>query len=461
MKKATCIPPDDLHDKQIKDLLRKLETPKTPAEGRKIRRALRKLGHRGGLGGKPPVGKLPTVKPTVPTTIKPKEIKGIPVKGTGEKLTSLDKDILRKYSEGDYKNIVPIQLGGKYAVRFSSSMKTKMLENAGKLEKTLFKLNGWEGTSYRGMTFSNRAAKEAFLAKLEKKGVYKAESFLATSKKLSMAEEYGKYSGRQSITMIIDGRSGRDIARYWGGTMKEVLFVKNSPFKVVKIVGDKVYLKEVVSRPTRLLIPKKPAIPEPAVPTVPKPSKTFYEAQKEWVDSLTREERYTIGRYSSAGGQSIVSVQRDYLKGKIRISTLSEKKKEYLRVAQSLERIIDKAPGYNHAIWRGMNFKTESAKKWRVLRKQLESGKTFTFDSMQSFTIDKTIAMRFADEGDVKILLRMKKAPRRCAHVERVSLHPTEEEVIVGANAKYKVTSKAEEVLHGVKRIIYEVEEVL
>lgn len=447
--KAECIPPSGLHDKQIEDLLKRLKAPKTPAEGRKIRRALRRLGHKGGLGGKPPVTTPPAVKPTVPTVPKPKEIRGIPTKGTGEKLTSLDKDILRAYSEGDYKNMVPIQLGGKYATRFSLSMKTKMLENAGKLEKTLLKLNGWEGTSYRGMTFSNRATKEAFLAKLEKKGIYKAESFLATSKKLSMAEEYGKYSGRQSITMIIDGRSGRDIARYWGGTMKEVLFMKNSPFKVVKVVGDKVFLKEVAKVAPRLK------------PVIPKLSKTFYEAQKEWVSSLTREERYTIGRYSSAGDQSIVNIQRDYLKGKIRIFTLSEKRKEYLHVAQSLEKIIDRAPGYNHAIWRGMNFKTESAKKWKVLRKQLESGKTFTFDSMQSFTVDKTIAMRFADEGDVKILLRMKKAPKRSALIEQVSLHPTEEEVIVGADAKYKVVSKAEEILHGVKRIIYDVEEVL
>ena len=72
MEKATCIPPDSLHDEQIKDLLRKLETPKTPAEGRKIRRALRKLGHKGGLGGKPPVITPPRVKPTKPVTVKPK-----------------------------------------------------------------------------------------------------------------------------------------------------------------------------------------------------------------------------------------------------------------------------------------------------------------------------------------------------------------------------------------------------
>jgi len=73
MEKAACIPPDDLHDKQVESLLKKLKSPKIlPPEARKMRRALRKLGHKGGLGGKPPVGVAPRVKPTVPTTVKPK-----------------------------------------------------------------------------------------------------------------------------------------------------------------------------------------------------------------------------------------------------------------------------------------------------------------------------------------------------------------------------------------------------
>jgi len=73
MEKATCTPPDDLHDKQIESLLRKLKSPKTlPPKARKLRRALRRLGHKGGLGGKPPVTTPPRVKPTKPVTIKPK-----------------------------------------------------------------------------------------------------------------------------------------------------------------------------------------------------------------------------------------------------------------------------------------------------------------------------------------------------------------------------------------------------
>jgi len=68
---ASCIMPDRLHDGQVQSLLNKLEEA-GPAESSKISRALRKLGHKGGLSGKPPVGKIPTVKPTKPVVAKPK-----------------------------------------------------------------------------------------------------------------------------------------------------------------------------------------------------------------------------------------------------------------------------------------------------------------------------------------------------------------------------------------------------
>jgi len=68
---ASCIMPDKLHDGQVQSLLNKLEEA-GPAESSKISRALRKLGHKGGLSGKPPVGKIPTVKPTKPVVAKPK-----------------------------------------------------------------------------------------------------------------------------------------------------------------------------------------------------------------------------------------------------------------------------------------------------------------------------------------------------------------------------------------------------
>jgi len=176
-----------------------------------------------------------------------KRIEAMPVKASGAKLISIDKDILRKYSEGDFKNMVPTQLGGKFSAKFSPIMKKKMLENAKNLEKTLLKLNGYEGISYRGMTFANKVEKIKFLSKLKEGGIWQSKSFLATSKSESIAVEYAKLKA-QNIIMVIKGKSGRDISRYWGASMKEVLFTKGTSFKVDKIVGNKVYLEEITKQ---------------------------------------------------------------------------------------------------------------------------------------------------------------------------------------------------------------------
>lgn len=190
--------------------------------------------------------------------VPPMKVKAMSVKGTGIKLIDFDKSILRKYSEGDFKNIVPVQLGGKFSAKLSSLTKQKMLKNAKNLENTISKLKGWEGTSYRGMTFSNKAEKIKFLSKLKEGGVWKSECFLATSKSQSIAIEYAELKA-QNITMVVKGRSGRDITRYWGASMKEVLFKKGTSFKIDKVIGNKVYLSEVTKQVQLKVLPTPPA----------------------------------------------------------------------------------------------------------------------------------------------------------------------------------------------------------
>lgn len=72
LNKAECIPPANLHDAQVEDLLRRLEETDSKSEKSKIRRSLRKLGHKGGLSGKPAVPAAPRVKPTKPEVPKAK-----------------------------------------------------------------------------------------------------------------------------------------------------------------------------------------------------------------------------------------------------------------------------------------------------------------------------------------------------------------------------------------------------
>jgi len=94
---ASCIMPDKLHDGQVQSLLNKLEEA-GPAESSKISRALRKLGHKGGLSGKPSVGKIPTVKPTKPVVAKPAVTKPLPKTEKGWK-PSMDSAQAEKWAK--------------------------------------------------------------------------------------------------------------------------------------------------------------------------------------------------------------------------------------------------------------------------------------------------------------------------------------------------------------------------
>ncbi|KKL10195.1 hypothetical protein LCGC14_2558250, partial [marine sediment metagenome] len=95
-----------------------------------------------------------------------------------------------------------------------------------------------------------------------------------------------------------------------------------------------------------------------------------------------------------------VSVQREYLKGKMKVHTLSDKRKEFLHVARNLERVIDKAPIYNKAIYRGMHFESEATGKYKVLKRQLDSGRTFTFDSiLNKEPVGETVRIAFLRNG--------------------------------------------------------------
>lgn len=88
LEKRRCVPPGSLHDTQVDSLLKKLERSKDPDEKRKIRRALRKLGHKGGLTGRPSVKPAPRVKPTKPVVPRKKPKPVGPIPGQGKPLRS-------------------------------------------------------------------------------------------------------------------------------------------------------------------------------------------------------------------------------------------------------------------------------------------------------------------------------------------------------------------------------------
>lgn len=259
IQKIDCIPPNSLHDKQIEDLLKRLEAPKTPVEGRKIRRALRRLGHKGGLGGKPPVTTSPAVKPTVPTVPKPKikpakprEI--IPTEANGKVITPVDERLVARYTSLDHMEVVQAQLG-KPMPAGSMYTRAEALKIAKQTEDILLKLPGWEGQSFRGLKFGSTKEQASFLRNFKVGGDYNFKAFQSATSDLNVAKSFmRRQAADKSVLLHIEGRAGRSVMHLSRNKAeKEILFMKNSRFSVTKIKGNNVYLKEIVGKPA---IPK-------------------------------------------------------------------------------------------------------------------------------------------------------------------------------------------------------------
>lgn len=166
--------------------------------------------------------------------------------------------------------------------------------------------------------------------------------------------------------------------------------------------------------------------------------------QKAWLESLSEKQKASFKFYSVDGYQDIAQVQKDFLLGKLTKQTAEKWQMDFLSHASNLERAIDSAPSVKRSIFRGMHFYQEDNPAWKALRKKLMSGKSFSFDSVQSFSYKRATADRFAKKGKVQVVIRMKKAPKRCALMEDLSMSPKEHEVLVGCDSSYQVTNVVE-----------------
>ena len=223
--------------------------------------------------------------------------------------------------------------------------------------------------------------------------------------------------------------------------------------------------KPVVKKPP---VVKPPAIaPKPKLKPAPELS-SFREQQKVWLESLTESQKKAIEDYTSYGWKTMIPLQRSVLSGKIKLNSLRGLPARRMKEIAQIEKLLDIAPVYDKAIYRGMGFRSESVKGWQALRTKLESGKTFSFDSVQSFSASKQIASEFmggspGKPNNVKVLFRMKKAPKRSAMIpEQLSAVEGEREILVGADSKYRTVSVKRGPQYGTSRsYIYELEEIV
>jgi hypothetical protein len=185
--------------------------------------------------------------------IRPISIKNNGIDITAEELnngidiTAEELKMLEDYSwDKNSWNIVRAQLGKPSRKWWNFAGKKEALLQADKIETALKKLNGFEGTTYRGIRFNTSKQRQVFLDKFKAGTVWKGESFQSASKSKSVAESFMKeeakyYASKNSIMMHIKSKSGRDLTN----RMQEVLFVKGVPFKVTKIKIDEIWLEEL------------------------------------------------------------------------------------------------------------------------------------------------------------------------------------------------------------------------
>lgn len=206
-------------------------------------------------------------------------------------------------------------------------------------------------------------------------------------------------------------------------------------------------------------------------PDIPGPEGFDYEAagtdkQLNWEDRLTSAQLTSFDEYTAGETQKILAAQRRVLSG-LAPSKLSAAEKVWYGHAQQMELALQRAPGFKGQIWRGMQFKNDKDPRLIALNRRLTSKKPFTFDTTTSFTGSKDFAAmvnqwdRVDDANKVKVMVRMKKAPKRSAYMGNLSGVEDEAEILVSARTKYKVVGRSEKMVGKTRYIQYELEEVL
>lgn len=221
---------------------------------------LKQLARREGLSFK----KVMKVRAKVTAQPAPPSVKAMPMKASGIKFTENDGYTISRWTYETDSNILNAQLGRKLDPLYELNTKVEALREAIKLENALKKLDGFDGTTYRGLAFKNDKLRSKFLSKFETGKVWKSKSFQATSKNKSTADLFATSDPTRpkSVKINIKGKSGRFIEKFGDemGEEAEVLFMKNTPFKVTKIKGNEVWLEEVTKQAQLKVVPAPPKV---------------------------------------------------------------------------------------------------------------------------------------------------------------------------------------------------------
>jgi len=288
----------------IEGLLERLAASTDPAEGRKIRKALRKLGHKGGLKGPKPA---PPITPVKPPVVKPPELvpKPKPVGTFAEQQKEWVKSIsiseenaflrytVQSSQSSKMRLVQQDMLAGKLNVNALSGEQIINLRAIKEMEIAIERAPVYPKAIYRGMSFKS-VDDPMWRALQTQLDVGKTFSFrniqsFSTSEKQALV-----FARKEKVHVVVKMKKApkrsaviRDISDY--PKEEEILVGSNSKYKVLsrEIQGKGasktyVYTVEEVTKAV-------PKLPKPKPKPIPKPKpvpKSHFDDVEGWEERL-------------------------------------------------------------------------------------------------------------------------------------------------------------------------------
>ena len=405
-------------------------------------------------------------------TALPKKLVGSPINSNGKIMTAEQRIELRKWTGKGHKNIVKAQLGKLEKSHFaklddSVSIKT-FLDKAEKIKEGLLTMEGYQGTTYRGLGFDHKSDFLEFMKRFKIGKNVKLKVLSSSSKAPGVAQAFS-YGSWQGVVLKIKGISGRDISKLSNHLEKEILFMKGSRFKVVKIqhFGTKpwITLEEIPQQALQVdaikikssgMIKLKPKV---AVKKYP---------HEEWLNTLSKNQKKAIDNYVKNDYVGINLAQRKILDGThIHKSLMDADELRFIREGNRIKRTLKNAPALSEKVelYRGVKF-SEGKVDWKFIN-NLQEGKTFTSKQFLSTSQNRAIADKFAglkNEGqNIGVRIKFVK-PKTAIDISQLSPHLGEQEALFNVGTRFKISKVSRKVVSGTtntgakyKNVIYDV----
>ena len=160
-------------------------------------------------------------------------------------LSEADKTFLTAYLSNSYHEVNDALRKGELNGEMKAMVKG--------IDKAVGKLDKYEGTVYRGVKFQyggtrkeNAKAYSDLLAHYKSNvgKVVTEKTYLSTGKVKSLIDRKFTSSDHPSIKFTIKSKTGRNVSHY-NSEEKEIVFGRNTKFKVVSVKGNHVSLSEI------------------------------------------------------------------------------------------------------------------------------------------------------------------------------------------------------------------------